>query len=136
MKNFFTILLVVVFINIADTYAQELPKDGAVITIEDKKLILTSGEPLTADLSLLRSKRYQKAEFGGLTARTPEGIKAEFVQDEEQNDLYHLTLTADKTAADNNFTLIIKGEGKNAHKVRGLAVTVNMNSSQIATSND
>ncbi|MTI39465.1 hypothetical protein [Fulvivirga lutimaris] len=136
MKNFFTTLLVVIFINIADTYAQELPKDGAVITIEDTKLMLIPGEELTTDLTLLKSKRYRKAKFGGLATRTPKGITAEFVEDEEQDGLYHLTLMADETATSDNFTLIIKGEGKNAHKVRGLAVSVNVTANQIATSND
>ena len=129
-------LLAVIFINILDTNAQELPKDGAIITIEDKKLILTADEPLTAELTLLKSKRYKKANFGGLSTRVPEGITAEFVQDEEKLGLYHLTLTADESITNDSFTLIIKGEGKNAHKVRGLAVTVTTTISQIAVSNN
>lgn len=136
MKNFLTILVVLVFINIVNTFAQELPKDGAVIAMEDNKLILTAGEPLTTDLTLLKSKRYQKASFGGLTTKTPEGVTAEFIEDETQKGLFHLKLTADETVTKDAFTLIIKGEGKNAHKVRGIAVTVNMANNQIATSND
>ena len=115
--------------------SQNLPKDGAILVIKEKSFNLTTGKALTTKIELVKSKRYQKAKFGGLSARTPEGITISFEKDIENSNLYLMTLLADDNASKDSYTIIIKGEGNNSHKVRGITIKVNLDQNPIVTTN-
>ncbi len=135
MKKIITILFALLIVNTSIIFAQELPKDGAVISMEGNQIQLVAGEKLVTDLTLIKSKRYKRVAFGGLTTKAPEGITVTFEQDSNEKNLFHMTLLANDVFTTDTFTLIIKGEGKNAHKVRGLAISVKITNNQIVTSN-
>jgi len=135
MKSIGITLVTILLFCTSNIMSQNLPKDGAILVIKEKSFNLTTGKALTTKIELVKSKRYQKAKFGGLSARTPEGITISFEKDIENSNLYLMTLLADDNASKDSYTIIIKGEGNNSHKVRGITIKVNLDQNPIVTTN-
>lgn len=135
MKSISTIFCVILLFCVSNLIGQDLPKDGAILVIKEKSFNLKPGIKLTTNVELIKSKRYQKAKFGGLTARTPKGVTISFEKNTENNDLYSMTLLADETISNESYMIIIKGDGHNSHKLRGTTIKVNLGQDQVVTAN-
>ncbi|HNP16854.1 MAG TPA: hypothetical protein PKL31_00365 [Fulvivirga sp.] len=131
MKKLIYLSSLFLIFTFTSTIAQELPKDGAVISMKETNLEIAKGTQHEAIVELIRSKRYRKAGFGGLTANSPQGLDIKFVQNPENKDLYTMTVDAAIDAETKMYTVIIKGEGKNSHKVKGIAISINVGTNQI-----
>ncbi len=92
---------------------------------------ITKGTQHETMVELIRSKRYHKATFGGLTANAPQGLNIKFEQNQENKDLYTMVVDATIDAEPKMYTIIVKGEGKNSHKVKGIAISINVGANQI-----
>jgi hypothetical protein len=136
MKNIIYLSSFIILLSFTQSYAQELPKDGAIISVKETAINITPGSQYETVVELIRSKRYQKADFGGLAVNAPEGLKISFEQDAENQDMYKMVLNASIDAEVKAYTIIVKGEGENSHKVKGVAVSINLTNDQIVISNN
>ena len=116
--------------------AQQVPKDGAVLSMEQSTLKVALGSQVEADVVLVRSKKYKKAKFGGLMARSPQGMEIDFEQDTQNADLYKMIVKVSEDVQIKPYTIVVKGQGNNAQKVKGLAVSIELQGDQIVESNE
>lgn len=135
MKSISTVLFAILLFCAMGVMSQELPKKGAILVMKEKSFNLKPGESITTSIELIRSKICRKTKFGELSAGTPDGITINFEKDIENNDLYLMTLLADESASKKSYTIIIKGKGVNAHKIRGMAIKINPAQNQMVTAN-
>jgi hypothetical protein len=135
MKKPIYTLALIVLASITNIMAQELPKDGAIISIENPVINLNAGLEFESTVKLIRSKRHKDADFGGLMARTPQGLNIKFTEDSENKDTFKMIVSADENLELKAYTVIVKGEGMNAQKVRGITLTINMSANQVVTTN-
>ncbi|TRX60719.1 hypothetical protein FNH22_06655 [Fulvivirga sp. M361] len=125
MKRIVGILSFILLVNVG-VNAQERPKDGAVMVLSSSSIHVVPGTTQEVEIRLIRSKRYMRSKFGGLKARTPEGLDIIFTQDESTKDLYKMSITAADNADRKSHTIIIKGDGTNASKIKGVVISVNV----------
>ena len=109
MKRISTALIIVLSLCVSSLVGQDLPKDGAILVLNQRSFDLKQGIDLIASVEIVKSKRYQKAKFDGLSARTPEGINVTFKKDPSRSNFYQMTLSADESATKESYTIIIKG---------------------------
>jgi hypothetical protein len=129
-----TIFVLLLFFSFS-AKSQQLPKKGAILVMKEKNFNVTPDKVTTANIQIIRSKSCRKTKFGGLSAGTPDGITINFEQDSENIDQYLMTVLANETASNESYTIIIKGIGDNAHKIRGTTVKVNLHQNQVVKSN-
>ena len=135
MKNISTTIFAILLFCTTSIMGQDLPKNGAILSMKENSFKLKPGESITSNIELIRSKICRKTKFGGLSAGTSEGITITFEKDSENSDLYLMTLLADKTTSKDSYTIIVKGKGDNSHKIRGIAIKVTLDQNQIVTVN-
>lgn len=111
------------------------PKDGAALRMENYTVQLNPGESITEKVWLVRSKSYKKAKFGGITASSHEGIELTFTPIEGEPDVYQMRISADEKVELKKYNILLKGEGKNSHKVKLRLVSLLVTSEQIAKEN-
>ncbi len=129
------LLVIVLLCSVGLAHAQQVPKDGAVLSMEQSTLKVTPGSQIEADVTLLRSKKYKKAKFGGLTARSPQGMEIDFKQDAQNADLYKMIVKVSQDVQIKPYTVVVKGMGNNAQKIKGLAVSIDLGNGQLVESN-
>lgn len=93
------------------------PKEGAIISLNEYNLEVKKGEKLEIPVQLVRSERFRRGIIDGLAIQQKTGIEASFSKVEDQEDLYILTIRATTIVA-GTYPLIIKAEGRSAHKVK------------------
>ena len=118
------------------TFGQEPPKEGASINMLQTNFNLTPGTIIEQKLTLLRSKRTKRINFEGLAARTSDDLAIKFQQDPKNIDTYIMSLEVKENAIERSYTVVVKGEGNNAHKIKGKAITINVTGSGIVKSNE
>jgi len=133
MKSISTTFFVILLLFTTNIMSQDLPKEGVILAMKEKSFNLQRGVSMTTSVELVRSKICRKTKFGELSARTPDGITINFEQDNINADLYLMTLHADESATKDSYSIIIKGKGDNAHKIRGVAIKVSLAQNQIVT---
>ena len=108
------------------TNAQELPKQGVALKMNETSFNLTPGTTTETQIKLLRSKRAKKTKFDGLEARTSQDLTISFVKDDSEVDTYKMTIAVAQDAAVKPHTIIVKGLGVNSSKLKGKAISVNV----------
>ena len=136
MKKILYLTCLVAFIGTNMIQAQEPPRDGAIVTMKQTTITVSPGSEKEAEVLLIRSKKYKKARFGGLTARAPEGISIDFTQDAQNKDLYRMLVKVATGTPVKPYTVVVRGQGNNAHKIKGLAVSIDLGGDQIVETND
>ena len=138
MKKVFTLLTALLLLNSLHIRAQDLipPKDGAAIRLESSKIEVSSVKEFVANVWLVKSKRYVTREFGGLQAKGPQGVNISFDPKDENMDVFSMKIKVDKEASLGKFTVMIKGEGKNAQKVRSSVISLIVSDGTIAGSDE
>lgn len=120
MKNMF-LLLGAVLIFVLPTSAQDLnpPKTGAVLRLQNTQQKLAIGEDINADIWLVRSRSSKKTAFEGLKANAAPGVLIKFIPHNQQPDRYVMNISVASAVEPGTYTVLVKGKGKNAHKVKG-----------------
>ena len=111
----------------------ESPKDGALISAEKSTVTLAVGSKSDMEVRIVRSKKYSKSKFGGIKANAPKGIVIVLSQNLSNPDLYTMNLIVANEVTPKKYNLILNGTGKNAHKVRGLVISIVVVNDQVAT---
>ena len=108
--------------------AQDLtpPEEGAILRLESTKHKAKVGGECTADIWLIRSNSSRKTKFEGLQVNAKPGINASFESDQASPDMYTMRVSVSDDVAPGNYTILVKGEGRNAHKIKGSLVTLNV----------
>ena len=141
MKKPATVMAVIAFtISTLITFSSQAqvldpPKDGAVLRMENYTVQLNPGESITEKVWLVRSKSYKKAKFGGITASSPEGIELIFTPIEGEPDVYQMKISADESVELKKYNIMLKGEGKNSHKVKIRQLSLITTSENLAKEN-
>ncbi len=106
--------------------AQDLnpPKDGAVVRLSNTKLEVTIDKELSNDVWLVKSKRYEKRNFGGLQAKAPAGVTISFEPKDEIKNVFTMKIKLDAEAKPGKYMVVIKGSGENAHKVKSSLISL------------
>ncbi len=107
-------------------YAQDLtpPKDGAVIRLVNTKIEVSGDKDLSNEVWLVKSKRYQKRNFGGLEAKAPEGVKITFDAKDESKNSFMMNVKVGDDAKPGKYMVVIKGSGENSHKVKSSLISI------------
>ena len=103
-------------------YAQELPKDGIIIKMDDYNLDLAAGKT-TAKVYFVRSKRLSKVKLEAPTVKSNQGYDIVFEPLQDEKDAYLMTVKADQVVK-NDVTLIIDGAGRWRHKIQSATFSV------------
>ncbi len=132
MKN--TFLLIGAFLLFAfPMSAQDItpPKTGAVLRMENTNHKLAIGEDFSSEIWLIRSKANKKTTYEGLKANAAPGVLVTFKPDNQQPDRYVMNISVAPAVNPGKYTVLVKGKGKNAHKLKGttfsLVVTEQLN---------
>ncbi len=135
MKSTSITILAMLLLSVSTLMGQDLPKDGAILSMKENSFTLKPGVEHTSSIELLVAKRLQQANFGGLMAGSPDGITISFARDNENSNLFLMTLLADEVGSKDSYTIIIQGKGENSRRVRGITIKVNIDRGQIVTTN-
>ena len=106
--------------------AQDLtpPKEGAILRLESTRHEAKVGGECAADIWLIRSNSSRKTKFEGLQVNAKSGISATFIADSNSPDLYTMKVLVSPEVTPGNYTLLVKGAGRNGHKIKGSLVTL------------
>lgn len=129
MKNFvFLPFVAFLLFTTYSTQAQDLtpPEEGAILRLESTKHKAKVGGECTADIWLIRSNSSRKTKFEGLQVNAKSGISASFETNGNTPDMYTMKVSVSPDVSPGNYTLLIKGDGRNAHKIKGSLVTLNV----------
>ncbi len=133
MKNLKLSLILFAFMVIASSVqAQELPKSGIVIKLDNYELDVTSGSAETK-VYLLRSKRLRKVKTG-LKVQNNDELNISLEPIASEADAYTLRVEA-TNATTGNYTLMIDGEGRWKNEIRSTTFTVTSNSGPQVSNN-
>ena len=126
MKRIFTIVMSLSLLTAVPSLAQDLtpPKDGAVIRLASNKIQVSQKKEAVVDVWLVKSKRYAKRGFGGLEAKGPSGVSVSFEPKDDKAEVFSMKIKAGKEASPGKFSMMIKGKGENAQKVKSTVVSV------------
>ena len=133
MKNFLTFILVAVagFVAQAQT---ELPKEGAVLKIENPTIALSKGEPYSFDIELIRSKRARKAEFEMPKINGSKSFQFTVEQSSVNPDLYTVTLNTANVEPGKYFYLVTS-KSRSVHKAKGMSISIEIAGTPSVASN-
>jgi len=127
--------IISLFVLSAQAQVLDPPKDGAALRMENYKLQLKPGESITEKVWLVRSNSYRKSKFGEITASIPDGFELTFTPMEGDPDVYQMRISADEKVELKKYNILLKGEGKNSHKVKLIQVSLLVTSDQIVREN-
>ena len=136
MKKIYTTLMALLLLNVGSLQAQDLtpPKDGAAIRLSTNKIEVSPAKDYTADVWLVKSKRYSSREFGGLQAKGPSGVNVSFEPKDENKDVFSMKIEVGKEVSPGKFTVMIRGQGENAQKIKSSVVSLIISEGNIAGS--
>lgn len=132
MKTTLTLLTAIALLIVSTTFAQELPKTGAVLRPASNELTLTPGQTTEMEVTLVRSKVDRKTQFDAPQVQEIEGIHAS-IKATDVPDIYTLTLTP--TTASGEFLMIVKGSGINKRYVTSSMVKLVVSQDALAVEN-
>lgn len=133
MKNLKLSLILFAFMVVASAVqAQELPKSGIVIKLDNYELDVTSGSAETK-VYLLRSKRLRKVKTE-LAVQKNDDLNITLEPIAAEADAYTLRVEA-TGATDGNYTLMIDGAGRWKNSIRSTTFTVTSNTGQQVSTN-
>lgn len=78
---------------------------------------------------------YRKSKFGGITASIPEVFELTFTPIEGDPEVYQMRISADEKVELKKYYILLKGEGKNSHKVKLIQVSLLVTSDQFVKEN-
>jgi hypothetical protein len=124
------------FVAVLFANAQNIPKDGAVIRMEDYSLSVKDGQTVTTTVQLVRSTRFVKAKIDGLVVQEKSGVEFKLTPIENLPETYTLQVTP-TSIKEGSYAIIIKAEGKMAHKVKQTMFTLKVTGKEpIASTNE
>ncbi len=108
-------------IGVLPVSAQDLepPKNGAVLRLENNNHKIAIGETLLTDVWLVRSKTNRKTSFEGLKASAAPGLLIKFTPHNQHPDRYVMNISVASEVEPGKYAVLVKGKGKNAHRVKG-----------------
>ncbi len=130
MKTTLTLLTAIALLIVSPTFAQELPKTGAVLRPASNELTLTPGQTTEMEVTLVRSKVDRKTQFDAPQVQEIEGIHAS-IKATDVPDTYTLT----PTTASGEFLMIVKGSGINKRYVTSSMVKLVVSQEALALEN-
>lgn len=126
MKNLKLSFILFAFMVVASAVqAQELPKSGILIKLDNYELDVTSGSA-EAKVYLLRSKRLRKVK-ADLAVQKNDDLSITLEPIASEADAYTLRVEA-TNATSGNYTLMIDGAGRWKNSIRSTTFTVISNS--------
>ena len=134
MKTKRTLLIAIAFLSIS-IFAQGQTvsnKDRFELSISDTKISMTSDSEVQFDVSILKSNRYRSAKVKLATQNLPKGVTVKFEKDEENKDLFRVTLMSGASTQEGNYTVILYG----SHYTKKKGVAVPLIISNAITEND
>ena len=107
------------------------PKSGATLHLDQNQHKIAIGQSITADVWLVRSKASKKTSFEGLKANTAPGLLVKLEPHNQDPDRYVMNISVASEVDPGKYAILVKGQGKNAHKIKGttfsLVVTEQLN---------
>lgn len=134
MKSKVFLLIVFVVGTFSSILAQDLPKEGVALVMDETSFSLAPGTTTDIEVKLLRSKRARKTKFDGLEARTSKGLVITFAQKTDVADTYTMSILVEEDVTPKSHTVVIKGNGVNGSKIKGKVITVEITGSQMVKS--
>jgi|GEM_PF-5775263 len=95
------------------------PKSGAVIRMEKVQQEVNLGDAAQTDVWLIRAKTSKKTTFEGIKANAAPGVLVTFEEHNQEPDRYVMNISVAPAVKPGKYTVLLKGEGKNAHKIKG-----------------
>lgn len=129
------IALLFAFVLVGALAFAQVPKDGAIISLNSYDLTIKPGEEVQFPAQLVRSSRFTKGKIDGLQVQDKAGIDA-VVTSTDQPDVYTISLTASPDLTASTFPIIIKATGRSAHKVKQTMIMVSVVVGQPVVSNN
>ena len=125
------ILLTLVFTLPALSQDHSVPKSGAALYLDSNQHSIEIGQSISADVWLVRSKANKKTAFDGLKANAAPGLLVKLVPHNQDPDRYVMNISVASEVDPGKYAVLVKGQGKNAHKIKGttfsLVVTEQLN---------
>ncbi|MEQ8581596.1 MAG: hypothetical protein RIC30_07855 [Marinoscillum sp.] len=135
MKNYPRILLgFIAVLTFTFSFAQDIPKTGAVIRVDADQVHLLPGETFETTFTIVRSRADRRTKFETPVVQELEGLHAS-VSTTDQPDVYLLKLTP-TTLEEGSHLLIIKGSGPNRRYLTSKALSVKMTGGESVASVD
>lgn len=125
MKKLFPLILIVTFAAASTAIAQDktAPRTEYSVSLSEKVVNLKPGETKQITVSLLKSKSYSRSKAKlGLSSTLPEGVTVAFEPAEGVFDESVASISANSTAKDGEYQIIIKTTINN--KIKGSIVKV------------
>ena len=119
MKQF--LLTISLTLCAATLWAQDMtpPKTGAVLRLESTQKAVNLGDDAQTDVWLIRSKTSRKTSFEGIKANAAPGVLVTFQAHNQEPDRYVMNISVAPAVKPGKYTVLLKGQGKNAHKIKG-----------------
>jgi hypothetical protein len=127
-----TLLSFFLLLFVTSVYAQQAPREGALIALSQYEVNLKQGESATIQAEMIISKRFKAQDIDGLVVQQKEGLTVNI------NEKSPLQFDVELTATEINggtFPLIIKAEGKKAYKVKQTMLMVTVSESPTIAKN-
>lgn len=125
-------LSIVFFVGLmVSAFAQEPPKEGVALVMEETNFKLNPGATAEVEIRLLRSKRAKRTSFDGLQARTSDDLAISFTKSTDTPDTYTMSVLVDKAASPKSHTVVVKGLGTNGSKIKGKVISIEVMGPQI-----
>lgn len=125
MKKLFPLVLILSVAVVSTAIAQDktFPRTEYSVSLSEKVVNLKPGETKPVTVSLLKSKSYSRSKVNlGLSSTLPEGITVAFEPAEGVFDESVASISANSTAKDGEYQIIIKTTINN--KIKGSIVKV------------
>ena len=107
MKPLLTLFIVIACFA---SYAQqvEIPQKEFALSLSDEAVTLSRGENKQIEVSILKSKAYQKGKMTmGLSSSLPTGVTLSFDPDKGDADISQATITASPEAIPGTYSIIV-----------------------------
>lgn len=125
MKKLFPLVLILSVAVVSTAIAQDktVPRTEYSVSLSEKVVNLKPGETKPVTVSLLKSKSYSRSKVNlGLSSTLPEGVTVTFEPAEGVFDESVASISANSTAKDGEYQIIIKTTINN--KIKGSIVKV------------
>ena len=115
------ILTICLFATVSIIWAQDMtpPKSGAVLRLSESQQAVNLGDETQTEVWLIRSRTSRKTFFEGIKANTAPGILVTVMSHNQEQDRYVMNISVAPAVKPGKYTVLLKGEGKNAHKIKG-----------------
>jgi hypothetical protein len=126
-KTFALLTLVFVMFGVAQAQntSDNLPKEGAVLRVENNQIKAGIGKTTSVDFQIIRSKFYQKQQFPiELMVSAPAGFEISITPASNTADSGKLEIKVDKSVPVGQYTLTIQKNPKSRFIVKGLMLNV------------